>query len=68
MAQKDPDGDKDDPVQPNNSDNGDDDGQGHQFVMTIGGHTYLYTLTRSVGHIDVTTWAFTFSPRNPGCR
>jgi hypothetical protein len=53
MAQKDPDGDKDDPVQPNNSDNGDDDGQGHQFVITIGGHTYLYTLTRSLGHIDV---------------
>ena len=53
MAQKDPDGDKDFPVQPNNSDNGDDDGQGHQFVLKIGGHTYLYTLTRSVGHIDV---------------
>jgi hypothetical protein len=53
QAQKDPDGDKDDPVQPNNSDNGDDDGQGHQFVITIAGHTYLYTLTRSVGHIDV---------------
>jgi hypothetical protein len=29
QAQEDPDGDKDDPVQPNNSDNGDDDGQGH---------------------------------------
>jgi hypothetical protein len=53
QAQKDPDGDKDDPVQPNNSDNGDDDGQGHQFVINIAGHTYLYTLTRSVGHIDV---------------
>jgi len=53
QAQKDPDGDKDFPVQPNNSDNGDDDGQGHQFIMTIGGHTYLYTLVRSVGHIDV---------------
>src|SRR5216684_3464835 len=52
QAQKDPDGDKDSPVQPNNSDNGDDDGQGHQFVITIAGHTYLYTLTRSVGHID----------------
>jgi hypothetical protein len=53
QAQPDPDGDKDYPVQPNNSDNGDDDGQGHQFVITIAGHTYLYTLVRSVGHIDV---------------
>src|SRR5271166_604388 len=53
QVQKDPDGDHDDPVQPNNSDNGDDDGQGHQFVIKIGGHTYLYTLTRSTGHIDV---------------
>jgi hypothetical protein len=53
QAQKDPDGDKDFPVQPNNSDNGDDDGQGHQFIMTIGGHTYLYTLNRANGHIDV---------------
>ena len=35
-----------------NADNGDDDGQGHQFVMTVAGNTYLYTLTRSVGHID----------------
>src|SRR5713101_3431738 len=31
QAQRDPYGDKDYPVQPNNSDNGDDDGQGHQF-------------------------------------
>jgi hypothetical protein len=53
QAQADPDGDKDDRVQPNNSDNGDDDGQGHQFVIKIAGHAYLYTLTRSVGHIDV---------------
>jgi hypothetical protein len=53
QAQKDPDGDKDNAPSPNNSDNGDDDGQGHQFVITIAGHTYLYTLTRSVGHIDV---------------
>jgi hypothetical protein len=29
------------------------DGQGHQFVITIGGHTYLYTLSRANGHIDV---------------
>jgi hypothetical protein len=52
QLQKDPDGDKDNGPDPNNSDNGDDDGQGHQFVITIAGHTYLYTLTRSVGHID----------------
>jgi hypothetical protein len=52
QSQKDPDGDKDDPVQPNNSDNGDDDGQGHQFVININGHTYLYTLDRAVNHID----------------
>jgi len=30
-----------------------DDGQGHQFIMTINGHTYLYTLDRSNTHIDV---------------
>lgn len=53
QVQKEADGTKDDTVSPNNSDNGDDDGQGHQFVMTIGDHTYLYTLTRSSGHIDV---------------
>lgn len=52
QPQKDPDGDKD-YVSPNNSDNGDDDGQGHQFVITIGGHTYLYTLERANTHIDV---------------
>jgi hypothetical protein len=51
-VQKDPDGDKNNKPDPNNNDNGDDDGQGHQFVINIGGHTYLYTLTRSVGHID----------------
>jgi hypothetical protein len=53
QVQKDPDGDKDNKPDPNNSDNGDDDGQGHQFVINIAGHTYLYTLTRSNGHIDV---------------
>ena len=52
QVQKDPDGDKDNSPDPNNSDNGDDDGQGHQFVMTIAGHTYLYTLDRANGHID----------------
>jgi hypothetical protein len=36
----------------NNSDNGDDDGQGHQFVIKVGSHTYLYTLDRAVNHID----------------
>ena len=29
-----------------------DDGQGHAFVLTINGHTYLYTLDRSNTHID----------------
>jgi hypothetical protein len=53
QVQSDPDGDKDNNPDPNNSDNGDDDGQGHQFVITVAGHTYLYTLTRSNGHIDV---------------
>jgi len=52
QVQKDPDGDKDNGPDPNNSDNGDDDGQGHQFVITMGDHTYLYTLDRAVGHID----------------
>jgi hypothetical protein len=48
---KDPDGDKDFST-PNNGDNGDDDGQGHQFIIKIAGHTYLYTLVRAVNHID----------------
>ena len=51
---KEPDGSKDSNAfnLANNSDNGDDDGQGHQFVLTIAGHTYLYTLERANGHID----------------
>jgi hypothetical protein len=53
QVQKDPDGDKDNNPDPNNSDNGDDDGQGHQYVIRIAGHTYLYTLSRAVNHIDV---------------
>lgn len=53
QLQKDPDGDKDNPNDGNNDDNGDDDGQGHQFVLSIGGHTYLYTLERANNHIDV---------------
>jgi len=51
---KDADGNKE--KDPNNADNSDttgDDGQGHQFVITIAGHTYLYTLVRAAGHIDV---------------
>jgi hypothetical protein len=52
QVQKDPDGDKDNGPDPNNSDNGDDDGQGHQFVMHINNHVYLYTLDRANGHID----------------
>jgi hypothetical protein len=52
--QKDPDADKDVPpyADPNNADNVDDDGQGHQYVITISGTTYLYTLIRAVNHID----------------
>lgn len=53
QVQKDPDGDKDNGPAPNNSDNGDDDGQGHQFIIQIAGHTYLYTLSRANNHIDV---------------
>jgi hypothetical protein len=51
QANKEPDGEKDS-VSGNNDDNGDDDGQGHQFVIKINGHVYLYTLVRSTGHID----------------
>jgi len=47
----DPDGDKDFTTI-NNGDNGDDDGQGHAYVIAINGHTYLYTLIRATGHID----------------
>ncbi len=52
---KEPDGSKDSNAfnLANNSDNGDDDGQGHQYVIKIAGHTYLYTLDRAAGHIDV---------------
>src|SRR3984893_10883880 len=53
QLQKDPDGDKDNPNDGSNADNGDDDGQGHQFIMSNGGHTYLYTLERANKHIDV---------------
>jgi hypothetical protein len=60
-AQADPDKDKDNSPDPNNSDNSGtsatpgtgDDGQGHAFVLTIAGHTYLYTLERANTHIDV---------------
>src|SRR5215469_7867264 len=51
QANKEPDGEKD-AVGGNNADNGDDDGQGHQFVLNVAGHTYLYTLERANGHID----------------
>jgi len=53
MVQKDPDGDNDNGPDPNNSDNGDDDGQGHQYILNVAGHTYLYTLIRAAGYIDV---------------
>jgi hypothetical protein len=45
QVNKEADGDKEAGPDPNNSDNGDDDGQGHQFVINIAGHTYLYTLS-----------------------
>jgi hypothetical protein len=48
-----PDGDVEAGPDPNNSDSGDDDGQGHQFVIAIKNKTLLYTLNRSAGHIDV---------------
>jgi hypothetical protein len=55
QANKEPDGEKDgmcSGLACQNADNGDDDGQGHQFVITINGKTYLYTLNRAAGHID----------------
>jgi hypothetical protein len=52
MVNKEPDGENEKTPDPNNSDNGDDDGQGHQYIIHINGHVYLYTLIRSVGHID----------------
>jgi hypothetical protein len=55
MANKEPDGEKDaicSGAACQNADNGDDDGEGHQFVMTVNGTTYLYTLNRAAGHID----------------
>jgi hypothetical protein len=55
VANKEPDGEKDANCNGSacqNADNGDDDGEGHQFVMTIDGNTYLYTLNRATGHID----------------
>ena len=55
QANKEPDGEKDGictGAACQNADNGDDDGQGHQFVMTVNGNTYLYTLNRAAGHID----------------
>jgi hypothetical protein len=62
---KDPDGDKDFST-PNNGDNNDDDGQGHQFIIKIAGHTYLYTLVRAVNHIDVDDLAIHEVTPEPG--
>jgi len=45
-----------------------DDGQGHAFVLTIKGQTLLYTLNRSVGHIDsdpLVIHVVTPTPSNP---
>lgn len=52
MVNKEADGANEGIPDPNNSDNGDDDGQGHQYIIHINGHVYLYTLIRSSGHID----------------
>ena len=52
QVNKEADGDAEAGPDPNNSDNGDDDGQGHQYVITVNGTTYLYTLIRASGHID----------------
>lgn len=60
-VQADPDKDSDNSPDPNNSDNSGtkanpgtgDDGQGHEFILKIAGHTYLYTLERANDHIDV---------------
>jgi hypothetical protein len=30
-----------------------DDGEGHPFVLKVGGHTYLYTIDRSAANVDV---------------
>ncbi len=65
QANKEPDGEKDG-VSGNNDDNGDDDGQGHPFVIKIGGHTYLYTLLRANGHIDVDDLAIHDLSPQPG--
>lgn len=62
--QKDADGNKE--KDPNNADNNDDDGQGHQFVIKIAGHTYLYTLLRAAGHIDVDDLAIHDLTPQPG--
>jgi hypothetical protein len=52
QVNKEPDGENEKTPDPNNSDEGDDDGQGHQFIIHLNGQTILYTLVRSVGHID----------------
>jgi hypothetical protein len=60
-VQKEADVDSEPGADPNNSDNSGtksnpgtgDDGQGHEFIITINGHTYLYTLERANNHIDV---------------
>jgi hypothetical protein len=65
QANKEPDGEKDS-VSGNNDDNGDDDGQGHQFVIKINGHIYLYTLVRAAGHIDADDLAIHELSPTPG--
>jgi len=62
------DGDAEVGPDPNNSDNIDDDGQGHQYLIRIGGQTILYTLNRSNNHIDsdqLVTHVLTPTAANP---
>jgi hypothetical protein len=49
-----------------NGDNGDDDGQGHAYVIDIAGHRYLYTLIRANTHIDVDDLAIHELTPRPG--
>jgi hypothetical protein len=63
--QADPDGDSD-YISPNNSDNGDDDGQGHQYIIRVGRCTYLYTLIRAAGYIDAADLAIHELHPQPG--
>jgi hypothetical protein len=69
VANKEPDGEKDANSSASvcqNADHGNDDGEGHQFVMTIDRNTYLYSLDRATGHID--SDQMVIHPLNPAAR